>query len=65
MFYDLVGYYQLGLALGLYSFVNVSHNASPGGRLRISAPLLDDAEEQQLPGAMTDEFFMYKYKILG
>jgi hypothetical protein len=27
--------------------------------------LLDDAEEQQLPGAMTDEFFMYKYKILG
>ena len=31
---------------------------------RISAPLLDDAEEQQLPGAMTDEFFMYKYKNL-
>lgn len=33
-------------------------------QLRISAPLLDDAEEQQLPVAMTDEFFMYKYKIL-
>lgn len=32
-------------------------------REEISAPLLDDAEEQQLPGAMTDEFFMYKYKI--
>eukprot|EP00438_Fugacium_kawagutii_P022445 Skav227532 [mRNA] locus=scaffold3314:47557:68952:+ [translate_table: standard] len=31
--------------------------------VQICAPLLDDAEEQQLPVAMTDEFFMYKYKI--
>lgn len=33
-------------------------------KLRISAPLLEEHEEQQLPGAMTDEFFMYKYKTL-
>eukprot|EP00913_Durusdinium_trenchii_P005357 g4998.t1 len=33
-------------------------------REEISAPLLEEHEEQQLPGAMTDEFFMYKYKTL-
>eukprot|EP00435_Cladocopium_sp_Y103_P014901 s64_g3.t1 len=34
-------------------------------RDEISAPLLDDAEEQQLPGAMTDEFFMIHWCPIG
>jgi len=31
-------------------------------REEISAPLLDISEEQQEPSALTDDFFMYKYK---
>lgn len=51
------------------SFPDVSHCrrgaacAFAHTREEISAPLLEEHEEQQLPGAMTDEFFMYKYKI--
>ncbi|CAJ1371403.1 unnamed protein product [Effrenium voratum] len=32
-------------------------------REEITAPLLEEAEEQQLQPALTDDFFMFKYKI--